>query len=407
MLYHIANCSHAQRHLWYAGAIMIASVESFILHVPVTGMHIADSTHAISHWGVVGAKITGDDGVTGYGFTGTHAHLPSDRLIANAIDHNYGPLLLGKGGRSGSATVESDGPFAEIADGWPPAISDRLFTYPPLQWVGRGGILQLALSAVDVALWDLYAKRRNEPLYRLLGGPVRDNVVAYNTDIGWLSFSRRQLKENVKRAIDEGFTAVKIKVGSPRLSDDIARVESVRDVAGSETIVAVDANGRWDLPEAQRFARQVRDMDLLWIEEPLWHDDIESHATLAATTDLPIALGEQIYTSREMAQFMRRRAVHYVQPDVTRIGGISGFLRAADYARESGLPVAGHAGEMSQVHVHLAFALGHHTILEYIPWIGHAFEEAARVEEGSFVLPRQPGAGTTPTGEAMDTFRVH
>jgi L-alanine-DL-glutamate epimerase-like enolase superfamily enzyme len=374
---------------------MITSVEPFILHVPVTGSHIADSTHAISHWGVVGAKISGDDGIVGYGFTGTHAHLPGDRLVAQAIAECYAPLLVGSGGP------------AEYADDWPPAVYERLFTHPPLQWVGRAGILQLALSAVDIALWDLYAKRRGLPLHRLLGGPVRERVQGYNTDIGWLSFSREQLVANVRTAVTDGFTAVKIKVGAPSMEEDIRRLQAVRDAVGPDVVVATDANGRWDLPTAQRFARRVAPLDILWIEEPLWHDDVEAHAELAATSELPIALGEQIYTSRDMAQFIQRRAVHYVQPDVTRIGGITGFLQAAEHARAVGLPVAGHAGEMSQVHVHLAYALPHHTILEYIPWIAHAFEEAAVVRDGAFTVPRLPGAGTTPTATAMDRFRVH
>lgn len=373
---------------------MIHSVEAFILHIPVTGLHIADSTHAISHWGVVGAALTTADGITGYGFTGTHAHLPSDRLIAQAIEDNYGPLL----------TV--GGPLADSAEQWPAAVYERLFRYPPLQWVGRAGILQLALSAVDVALWDLYAKRRQTTLCALLGGPVRASLPAYNTDIGWLSFSRDQLVDNARRAVDQGFSALKIKVGSERLEDDVARCRAVRDAVGPEVVVATDANGRWDLPTAQRFARHAEPLDIFWIEEPLWYDDVEAHRDLARSTRLPIALGEQIYSPQALAQFINRRALHFVQPDVTRIGGISGFLAAAAHAQAAGLPIAAHAGDMSQVHVHLAYALQHHTMLEYIPWIAHAFEEPARVQNGAFVQPQQPGVGTTPTEHAWERFRV-
>lgn len=373
---------------------MIRRIESFVLHIPVTGSHIADSTHSISHWGVVGAAITGDDGITGYGFTGTHAHLPSDRIIAEAIAKLYAPLIL------------EGGDLQEYAEEFPPAVYRRLFRYPPLQWIGRAGITQLALSAMDTALWDLFAKRRGVPLWRFLGGDATRRVVAYNTDVGWLSFSSEQLEENARLAVDEGFRAIKLKVGSPDLIDDIARCRAVRRALGDEILIATDANGRWDLPTAQRFARETEDLDLLWIEEPLWHDDVEAHAELAATTRLPIALGEQIYTPEGLSQFITRRGIHYVQPDSTRIGGVSGFLQAATHAAGVGLPVAGHAGEMSQVHRHLAVALPHHGILEYIPWIAHAFTDPAAVIDGEFRLPSEPGAGTTPTPAAMTEFRV-
>ncbi|MFW5806714.1 MAG: mandelate racemase/muconate lactonizing enzyme family protein [Spirochaetota bacterium] len=355
---------------------------------------MADSTHSISHWGVVGARLTDENGTTGYGFTGTHAHLPSDRIIADAISTLYAPLLV------------SGGELAEYADLLPSAVYRRLFRYPPLQWVGRAGITQLALSAVDIALWDLYAKRHGVPLWRLLGGTGERKITAYNTDIGWLSFSRDRLVENAEQAVENGFRALKLKVGGADVREDADRCRAVRHAVGDNVLIATDANGRWDLPTAQRFSRAVRDLDILWIEEPLWHDDVEAHAELAGTTSLPIALGEQIYTPEGLSQFISRRALHFVQPDATRIGGVSGFLQAAAHARAMGLPVAAHAGEMSQVHRHLALALPHHTILEYIPWIAHAFTDPATVEEGAFLPPSEPGAGTTPTPEAIATFRA-
>ncbi len=366
----------------------IRTVSSFIMHVPVTGPQIADSTHAITHWGVVGARVELEDGTAGFGFTGTHAHLPSDRLIAAAVDDCYAPLLEG------------------VEFGHPRAHYRALFTHPPLQWVGRAGLLQLALCAVDVALWDAYAKTLGKPLWAVVGGPARETVQAYNTDVGWLSFDQGQLVANVKRAVDEGFTAVKMKVGADRLETDIARCEAVRAAVGREITVATDANGKWDLPTAQRFARETAGLGLFWIEEPLWYDDVEAHRELARTTELPVALGEQVYNPESMAQFIRRKALHFVQPDVTRIGGVTGFLDAAAHAQAAGLPVAAHAGEMSQVHLHLAYALPSHTMLEYIPWIAHCFTEPATVRNGRFVRPDEPGASTTPTDDAWEEYRV-
>ena len=132
----------------------IQSVTPFILHVPVTGSQIADSTHTITHWGVVGARIDTDDGLSGYGFTGTHAHLPSDQLIARCIATCHAPLLIGED----AAAIER--------------LWLRLARNPALQWVGRAGITTLAHAAIDVALFDLKAKAAQQPLHRLLGGPV-------------------------------------------------------------------------------------------------------------------------------------------------------------------------------------------------------------------------------------------
>lgn len=367
---------------------VITSVEPFVLHVPVTGDHIADSTHSITHWGVVGAKITAADGTIGYGFTGTHAHLPSDTLIAAAVSECYAPLLEGV-------------PLLH-----PRAHYHELFTHPPLLWVGRSGVLQLALSAVDVALWDLHCKRLGQPLWQVLGGPVRERVTAYNTDVGWLSFPADTLVDNVRGAIESGFTAVKIKVGAAELRTDIERCERVRKELGPNHALATDANGKWDLPTAQRFARETNGLDLLWIEEPLWYDNVQAHEQLASTTQLPIALGEQMYTPQALAEFVARGALHFAQPDVTRIGGVTGLVQAAEHARSAGLPVAAHAGEMSQVHVHVAYALPNHTMLEYIPWIAEHFAEPAIVVDGMFVRPEQPGCSTTPTQHAWETYRV-
>ena len=185
----------------------ITEVEPFILHLPLTQSSISDSTHSITHWGVVGAKITTEDGLAGYGFTGTHAHLPSDRLITACIRDCYAPLLLGE-----DATA--------ITRLW-----TRLARYPALQWVGRAGITQLALAAVDVALWDLRAKQAQMPLWQMLGGGTDRTVEAYNTDIGWLSFTGEQLVGLSRDAVErDGFRRLKIKVGHDDPAYDVRRL---------------------------------------------------------------------------------------------------------------------------------------------------------------------------------------
>jgi L-alanine-DL-glutamate epimerase-like enolase superfamily enzyme len=365
----------------------IIAVEPFILHLPLTSSSISDSTHSITHWGVVGAKITTDTGLEGYGFTGTHAHLPSDRLITACIRDCYTPLLL-----------EEDA--AEHARLW-----TKLARNPALQWVGRAGITHLALAAVDVALWDLRAKAAGLPLWRFLGGATSTAVEAYNTDIGWLSFSIEQILDGTKRAVEvDGFRRIKLKVGHDDPMTDIARLTAVRKVVGPDIRIAVDGNGKWDLPTCLRFCAAARDLDLFWFEEPMWYDDVGSHAALARASAIPVALGEQLYTLDAFRAFIAAGAVHYVQPDVTRLGGVTEYIQVADLAHAHRLPVAPHAGEMSQVHVHLSFWHPASGILEYIPWIKDHFLEPIAVQDGLYRPPQQPGASTTLRPESVDRF---
>jgi L-alanine-DL-glutamate epimerase-like enolase superfamily enzyme len=366
--------------------LIIKSVEPFILHVPVTGSQIADSTHTISHWGVVGAKIQTDNGLTGYGFTGTHAHLASDQLITRCIATCHAPLLVGEDAN-------------DVQRLWL-----KLARNPALQWVGRAGITTLAHAAIDVALWDLKAKAAGQPLWKLLGGNVRDKVRAYNTDIGWLSIGDEQLVQGACRAVDEGFTGIKIKVGST-VERDLRRLSAVRRAIGPDVTLAIDGNGKWDLATCQRFCQGAEPHDVYWFEEPLWYDDVKAHAALARATTIAVALGEQLYTQDAFSEFFHQQAIHWVQPDVTRMAGITEVWRVCETAHSYRLPVAPHAGDMSQVHVHLSYAHPACAVLEYIPWIKDCFTEPAEVEDGYFRRPMLPGAGTTPTPQAWERFR--
>jgi L-alanine-DL-glutamate epimerase-like enolase superfamily enzyme len=368
-------------------AMKIVAVEPFILHLPLTVSSISDSTHSITHWGVVGAKIATDRGLEGYGFTGTHAHLPSDRLITACIRDCYAPLLIGE-----DATAHA-------------ALWTKLARYPALQWVGRAGITHLALAAVDVALWDLRAKEAGLPLWKFLGGANSAQVEAYNTDIGWLSFSLAQILDGTKRAIEvDGFRRIKLKVGHDDPMTDIARLAAVRKAVGPNIRIAIDGNGKWDLPTCLRFCAAARELDIFWFEEPMWYDDVGSHAALARASAIPVALGEQLYTLDAFRAFIAAGAVHYVQPDVTRLGGITEFIQVADLAHAHRLPIAPHAGDMSQVHVHMAFWHPAASILEYIPWIKDHFLEPIAVDGGFYRRPEQPGASTTPRAESFSRY---
>jgi L-alanine-DL-glutamate epimerase-like enolase superfamily enzyme len=369
----------------------ISSIEPFIIHVPLTN-GIADSTNRIDHWGFAGIIIHADNGLNGYGFTGTHAFLRGDQQITSYIDAIYGPLLVGE-------TLDSKQCIDRL---W-----KKLHNFPPLQWIGRAGLSHLALAAVDIALWDLLAKSLKRPLWSVLrGGSHLERLEAYDTNAGWLSISQDKLVAGCARSIDEGFKGVKIKVGSANYADDLRRIEAVRRAIGPKHRLMIDGNGKWALDTAIAFARHLDAHDLFWFEEPLYFDDLNSHIALAEVMRTPIALGEQLYSRYHFNAFMHFGAVKFVQVDALRVAGISEWLAVADGAHERRLPVVPHVGDMMQVHRHLAFAHPACGLLEYIPWTLHCFEEPAAVHDGEFLLPEAPGAGTTLNHMALTKFRM-
>ncbi|MEX2501349.1 MAG: mandelate racemase/muconate lactonizing enzyme family protein [Trueperaceae bacterium] len=366
----------------------ITAVEPFLLHVPVSGDGIADGSHAIQHWGAPGVRIRTDDGRVGTGYTGTHAHLATDRAIVQVIRDGYGPLLEGQDPR-------------EVRALW-----QRLHRASPIQWVGRAGLTHLALAAVDVALWDLKAQAAEEPLWRLLGGAADTRLEAYDTDGGWLDRSDRKLVDESRARMDQGYRAVKIKVGSEDPARDLRRVAAVRAVLPDGARLMVDANGAWDLARALEVGRHLVDHDVAWLEEPIWYDDLPGHAKLARTLSTPIALGEQLYTIDAFRDFLAADAVHYVQADAVRLAGVSEWWLVADLAHAHRKPVVPHIGDMMQVHLHLAWAHPACTLLEHIPWMRDCFVEPATVRDGAFVRPERPGAGTALRDDALDRFGV-
>ncbi|MGW3342441.1 L-talarate/galactarate dehydratase [Nonomuraea rubra] len=325
---------------------------------------------------VLTCEIATADGLAGLGFSyTTRAGTPAQFAHAREV----GELLLGED----------------------PSGIGRI--YDRLLWagasVGRSGVATQALAAIDVALWDLKAKRAGLSLAKLLGA-YRDSVRVYNTSGGYLQAPIEEVKEKATRSLAEGIGGIKIKVGQPSMREDLRRLAAVREHLGDGVPLMVDANQQWDRASALRFGRAVEDLGLVWIEEPLDAYDAEGHAQLAAALDTPIATGEMLTGVPDLVRLIDLRAVDFLQPDVPRVGGITPYLKVAALADHAHLQVAPHF--VMEIHVHLAAAYPRDSWVEHIEWLSPLFEERLEIAGGRMAVPDRPGLGLTLAGRARD-----
>jgi L-alanine-DL-glutamate epimerase-like enolase superfamily enzyme len=288
---------------------------------------------------------------------------------------------------------------APMALGEDPNDIARLWT--KLVWagasVGRSGLATQAIAAIDIALWDMKAKRAGLPLAKLLGAH-RDSVRCYNTSGGFLSSSIEEIRDNIDASIAAGIGGIKIKVGHPDPGFDLARVEAVHRHIDGRVALMVDANQQWDRPTALRTGRALERFDLVWIEEPLDAYDATGHAALAAALDTPIASGEMLTSVAEHAELIRVDAVDIAQPDAARVGGISQFLKVMALADQKMLALAPHFA--METHLHLAAAYPHATWVEHFDWLEPLFEERLEIRDGAMIVPDRPGLGFTLSEQA-------
>ena len=299
-------------------------------------------------------------------------------------------------------------------------IADRLIgqdpndiakVYDTLLWagasVGRSGVATQAIAAVDIALWDLKAKRAGLPLAKLIGAH-RDSVRTYNTSGGFLHAPIEEVKERATESLAAGIGGIKIKVGQPDTRVDLARLAAVREHLGDDVPLMIDANQQWDRPTALRFGRAVEDLGLVWIEEPLDAYDAEGHAQLAAALDTPIATGEMLSSVAEHVRLIEARAADIIQPDAPRVGGITPFLRLATLADHAGLQLAPHFA--MEIHLHLAACYPREPWVEHFEWLDPLFNERLETRDGRMLVPDRPGLGFTLSEQAkawtVDTFEI-
>lgn len=317
--------------------------------------------------------------------------------------------------------------------------SNKLSNEQQFRWLGpHKGVVQLALASVTNACFDLWAKKRGMPLWKLLislspeqlvdtldlsyledemttseaiallhgeapGKTGRENILqagypGYDTSIGWFNYDDNKVRENTIRAVANGFTAMKLKVGSLDTERDIRRAHIVRQAAGQDIRVMLDANQQWTLPQALYMCRQLSSMDPYWIEEPTHPDDVLGHRTLAhAIAPVKLALGEHVPNRVVFKNYLQTGCAGFLQVDAVRVGGVSEFITISLLCRKFGVPVVPHVGDMGQLHQHLVLfnhiSLGHEALfLEHIPHLQHFFVHPAKIENGVYRTPQETGS---------------
>ncbi|KRE76790.1 L-talarate/galactarate dehydratase [Arthrobacter sp. Soil762] len=273
--------------------------------------------------------------------------------------------------------------------------------YTKLLWagasVGRSGVATQALAAIDIALYDLKAKRAGLSLAKFLGS-YRDSVQTYNTSGGFLNASLEEVKARATVLLEEGLGGIKIKVGLPDSKEDLRRVAGIREHIGWDVPLMVDANQQWDRATALRMGRQLEQYNLIWIEEPLDAYDFEGHAHLANVLDTPIATGEMLASVAEHKGLINANGCDIIQPDAPRVGGITQFLRLAALADERGLGLAPHFA--MEIHLHLAAAYPREPWVEHFDWLDPLFNERLETKNGRMLVPDRPGLGVTLSDQA-------
>jgi L-alanine-DL-glutamate epimerase-like enolase superfamily enzyme len=358
----------------------IVDLRTMQLEVPLE-RPIRTAIHDIRAISILLVFVDGGDGLIGesYLFAFTRQPLKSfDEMVMS-----FKPALVG-----------ADPEFSE-------AIWRRL--WHGINFFGHKGVAVFALSAVDMALWDLRGKILGRPIHRLLGG-CQSTVPTYASGGLWLGASIDELVEEARSFVAAGFRAMKLRLGKPQLEEDVERVGAVRAAIGPGIALMTDANQGFTVDHAIRLGRRLEEFQLAWFEEPVPAYDLEGSARVAAALDTPIASGETEYTRYGFRDMLRTKAADVLMPDLGRVGGVSEFVKVAHMADALDLPVSSHI--FTEQSLGVMAALGNATYLEHMPWFGVLFREKLEMREGSVVVPERPGFGFTFDPVAIDRYRL-
>jgi mandelate racemase len=268
--------------------------------------------------------------------------------------------------------------------------------------IGMQGIIRMAVAGFDMAAWDAVAIAANVPLATLVGGRP-EPVTAYNS-CGLGLMAPDKVAAEAEQLLAGGFGAVKLRLGYPTLQEDLAAVHAVRARIGDKITLMVDYNQALDVPEALARGRALDREDIYWLEEPIRHDDYAGYHQLKRALKTPIQVGENFSLLFGMEAALAADAATYVMPDLERIGGVTGWLRAAELAEQHGIKMSSHL--FPEISAHLMTATPTRHFLEYVDWADRIVCEPIKIVDGKAVVPSRPGNGMVWDQKAVERYRV-
>jgi L-alanine-DL-glutamate epimerase-like enolase superfamily enzyme len=269
---------------------------------------------------------------------------------------------------------------------------------------GPGGLFTLALSAIDIALWDIKGKALGQPLCTLLGGH-RQRVPTYASGALMRPHPMDYLAEAGPRLVDMGFKQMKTQLGAEStVGREVERIRVLRQAIGDDIDLMCDINQLWDVNQAIEIGRRVEPYHLFWLEDVVAHDDYQGLARVADALTTPIAAGEYHYGIRPFRHMLEARSIDIVMIDLVRVGGITQWMKVAGMAEAFNVPVVSHL--IPEIHVHLIAAIPNGLTVEYMPWTLRLFEETPAIEDGQIVVPRRPGLGLQFDADAIKQYQV-
>src|SRR5579872_282357 len=369
-----------------AKQVKITGMKTDLLHSP-GGRIFYDAIHKFGGpTGSVVLRLETDAGITGWAYTSFGTTAGGPEAVQVILEQEMKPVLMGQD----------------------PTYSKKLRSdmWKATEYHGVQGLVTFAMAAVDIALWDIVGKLLNSPVYRLLGG-FRDRMPAYNM-CGWYydnDDDLSQFKRAINGALEEGFHAVKIKVGRSSLEDDTRRIRAAQELCGKSRRVMVDANQVFNANEAIRRGRVYQDLGCFWLEEPLPPHEMEGFAEVAHALDIRIATGENLYTKYEFLDLLKREGADVVQPDNRRAGGVTEWMEIGAISDGFNVALASHGGGATNMHMLLCMPNGIYMESGSLKHDSSHIQQLKMVD-GEVLAPEMPGIGSEMRPDYIEKHRA-